>query len=437
MPLAGSDGARAIRAALGELRAEARALRSRSEASLLKALGSLLGAYSDEHSQARASLAAALEPSSGFSGAVLREGLRLGFRPWTSAAFHELFERELGTPQRSRPPGRAALTTAPREGFECASAFLAGAIPMPALLEVVASLALRTPILIKTAAADRVSAHHFARTLAGVDIPLSRCVRVVDFEGGELDCARAACEADCVVAIGSDASVARVREIAAGAARFVAHGHRLSVCALGPEASAPAALAAWADRIALDVALWDQLGCLSPVAVYAVGGDRDAASRVASALASALAATEARLPRGSVPASALALASHELALAELRATNGSAVEIFRERELRYAVIREADAEARPCPLYRFVRVHPVADARELLSALTPLTRHLAAVACAGFGGEEEAVSARLLALGASRVCAPGELQAPPFAWRRDGLPVLARYARSLPLTPGE
>jgi hypothetical protein len=392
-------------------------------------LGQLLDSYAAERSGARDALATALAKSAGFSGPVLREGLRRGFAPWTSGALRALAEQELGMlgerESARGTPGAERLHV----GFACSSVFLAGAIPMPALLEITAALAARTPLLLKTGGGDRASAHHFAATLANIDAELSRCLRVVDFAGEDAECARAACEADCVVAIGSDASVGRVRDLAAGAERFVAHGHRLSVCALGHEALATSAVAKWAERIALDIALWDQLGCLSPVAIYAVNGDSGATSRLAEALARALEDAEALLPRGAVPASALALASNELAEAELRAAGGAAVEVFRGSGSRYAVVREADAEWRPAPLHRFVRVHPVADAQQLAAALTPLARHLAAVACTGFGRDERAVAERLLALGASRVCRPGELQSPPLAWPRDGLPVLLRYAR--------
>ena len=85
-----------------------------------------------------------------------------------------------------------------------------------------------------------------------------------------------------------------------------------------------------------------------------------------------------------------------------------------------------DAPAlRPAPLHRFVRVFPVADADALFAALTPYAKPLAGVALAGFGALHAPISNRLAELGASRVCAPGRLQAPPLDWPRDGHRVLA------------
>ena len=47
----------------------------------------------------------------------------------------------------------------------------------------------------------------------------------------------------------------------------------------------------------------------------------------------------------------------------------------------------------------------------------------------GFGRAENEVAASLRLIGASRVCAPGDLQSPPLDWPRDGLPALGSLAR--------
>jgi hypothetical protein len=205
--------------------------------------------------------------------------------------------------------------------------------------------------------------------------------------------------------------------------RLVAHGHRLSVAAIGPGATTGGALARAAEGLALDVALWDQLGCLSPLAVFVAEGDEKAADRVAEALAEALARAEERWPRGRVDDPALAAAARERADAELRAAAGRRVGVHAGSG--WTVLREADASWRPAPLHRFVRVHPVADPDGLGPALAPLRRHLAGVAFAGFGDATARVSRRLAELGASLVCAPGTLQAPPLDWPQENrLPLL-------------
>jgi hypothetical protein len=97
----------------------------------------------------------------------------------------------------------------------------------------------------------------------------------------------------------------------------------------------------------------------------------------------------------------------------------------------WSVIAESDAIARPAPLHRFIRIHPVSNRGALPAALAPLSRHLAAVGVAGFGSDSRDIAREMARLGASRICALGRMQAPPLAWRHDNrgvFPPLARVA---------
>ncbi|MDJ0851342.1 MAG: acyl-CoA reductase [Myxococcota bacterium] len=391
-----------VRARLAALRETGERLRARPAGETLAALARVLDAWSDPRSEWRRELARTLPAATGFSPEVVAEGLRLALADWTGDALRELVARELG----DELP----------EGLPTTALLLAGSIPMPSLLSIVAPLVLRSPVLVKSAVRDRVTAPLVARSLARSDPLLGACVEVVAFRGSDRECGAALLEADCVVATGSDETVAAVRSTMAGRGRLVEHGHRLSVAALG---SVGPGLPDVARQLALDVCLWDQLGCLSPVSVYA----RDA-DAVAEALAQALAESARSLPRGRVDAGAATLFAHERDAAELRAAAGGKVRVLAADDGAWAVVREADAAPRPAPLHRFVRVQPVDGAAELLDALRPLARHLAGVALDGFGPRQPALAAALAELGASWICAPGRLQAPPLGWRRDGREVL-------------
>jgi hypothetical protein len=84
---------------------------------------------------------------------------------------------------------------------------LAGAIPQPSLLALLALLALRWPVLAKPASRDPVTPRLVAASLADVDAELGHCVAIADFRSSDEACLRALLEADCVVATGTDASI--------------------------------------------------------------------------------------------------------------------------------------------------------------------------------------------------------------------------------------
>ena len=413
-----------LRERLESLREAGRALRERPVRKTLDALAQLLDIWRDPGSRWRRALEAELPAATGFSPEGVREGLARGLAGWTGDALRALVDAELGGEAALEGAGRVAIS-----GFDATAVFLAGSIPMPTLLALVAPLTLRSPVLAKAASRDPVTPRLVLRSLEAVDAELGRALAVVTLPSRDPELALALLEAECVALTGSDASVEALRARARGARRIVARGHRLSLAALGPRASRGAALREAAAGLALDIALWDQLGCLSPVSVHVVDPDREAPDRVAEALAEALAAAEVRWPRGRVdPATAAAITAARDA-AELRGANGRRVAVLASSGTAWTVVREDTAELRPGPLHRFVRVHPAESAERLRAALAPVSRHLAAVAVAGFGSETTGVARELAALGASRVCAPGTCQSPPLAWHHDGEGVLAPFAR--------
>lgn len=407
----------AVRARLEALREAGARLRARSPHEVLALLARALDVWSDPASAWRRELEAKLPAATGFAPETVRRGLARALADWNGEALRRLAARELGD---------ASVT---RAGFETCAVVLAGSIPMPTLKALVAPLALGTPVLAKPASRDSVSVELVARSLAEIDAGLGACVSLAPLSRVDAAALDALLAAECVVVYGDDATVATLSG-RSRARRFVAHGHRLSLAVLGPGAHSGTALREAAAGLAEDIALWDQLGCLSPIALYAVGADAAAADRIADALAAALADAAHRWPRGAVEPAAAALFAGERAEAELRAAAGRGAAVHADPAGAWCVVREADVRLRPAPLHRFVRVHPVEDLHALGTALAPLRRHLAGVALAGFGAGQSALARDLVTDGASLVCAPGSLQAPPLDWESEGRGVLTSLARS-------
>lgn len=401
---------------LVELREAGAALRARSTSERIDVLGRVLDAWADPNSPWRASLEAELPAETGFSQPTVREGLGLALGDWTGKALRELARAELGPLDAREGPLLAA--------GDVTAVVLAGSIPMPTLLSMIAPLVVGSPVLAKSASRDRVTPGWVARSIADVDEELGRCVDVAHFDSRNGASMKALLAADCVSASGSDATIAAVRAGVAPPRRLVADGHRMSLAAVAPDGD----VADLAFRLALDVALWDQLGCLSLVCVYTVGGPSFAGD-LGAALAQALGSAESRWPRGEIDPGAARDVARERSEAEMRRAAGRAVALHASDSTAWTVVCEEDPRWRPAPLHRFVRVLPVPDASGCLDAMAPLGSHLAAVAVEGFGSKTADFARALADLGASRVCAPGRMQSPPLAWRHAGRGVLAPLAR--------
>ena len=408
-----------IRTARERLTQAGGALRGTKLSERTRALGRVLDRLREPDSEQRRRLERELPETTGLAAETVREGLALALSEFSARALDALVAHELGGGDVER------LTS----GFDVTTVVLGGGVPTPMLLALATPLLLGSPVLARSSAHDPSTARIFASALGAEAPELAGCLALVSFPSDDEAALRELLAAPCVVAYGSDQTMATLAARLAPAQHFVRHGQRLSVAVLGAAAQGGAALTEAAAALARDVALWDQLGCLSPVALYVLGAERVSGALLAE-LEAAFEAAARRWPRGRVPAEAHASAAAARDTAELRAAAGADVRVRAARD--FTLVAEPDAVFRGSPLYRFVRIHPVPNTETLLAALAPLAPHLAAVGVGGLGEEREALEAGLARLGAGRVCPLGRLQAPPLGWSHEGRGVLLPLLR----TPG-
>ena len=417
------EDAERVLAARGRLEAARARLTARDPGEVLEALAAVFDLWSDGDSLFRRRLLDEHPAAAGFTREVVAAGLDVGLQEWTGAALRAALGAE-----RDALLAGGARTIAP---FASTSVMLAGSIPMPSLLSCVLPLALQSPVLVKPASRDPVTPRLLVESIASVDAELARAIEVVAFSRDDAASLDGLLAAECVVASGSNETIRSIAARVAPAHRLVAYGHKMSIAVVADDDATESA-AAIAEGLSLDVALWDQLGCLSPVAVYVVGARcAKASDALARALADALDRRSSELPRAPVPPSVSAAIKGERDGAGVRAASGEAVAVHASDDTSWTVVREADAGWRTAPLHRFVRVHPLEEPVRLAEALGPMAPYLSSAAISARLRDEESRHARaaLTALGASRLCAPGRMQAPPIDWPHDGQPLLAPIAR--------
>src|SRR5437764_3119474 len=273
----------ALRARL-EAAVEARArLRARPLHETIAALAAAAARWRDD-----AALRAELPAAACLSPAMIAAVVPIAAGALDAQALAELARREWGAGAAARPapPGPALVAHV-----------VASNVPALALPAIALGCLAGAAVLVKSGRDDPLSAPAFQRALAAVDPALAATVIAAYWPGGDLAREDAALgRAEVVAVTGSDATLAA---LAPRPGRpLIAHGPRWSVAAV------ERAAAAGVDAIALDVALHDQRGCLSPHAVYVAGEARGFAER----LAAALEAVAERLPPGTASIEARAQA---------------------------------------------------------------------------------------------------------------------------------
>jgi len=327
-----------------------------------------------------------------YSASALEAAVRLALRDWSREAIAAWLERELRTPCR---------------GPLVSGVFVAGSIPTNAFALISAPLLAGSAVCAHPSRADPHTLPLFHDALA------EHAPEVADAIALSFD-PEPALRCDAVIVEGSDATVATLRARVPPETLFIGYGHRISAAAVG----AGAELETASGAVALDAALFDGRGCLSPAYVLVEDRPPGRATAFARRLAAALARLEARWPRGRLTA------EEHLALRELRARWAAREESTLEvapRGTDWAVAELPFDGRLPAPgCLRHLPVLRVADAIELATTLEACAPHLSALAHAGLSLDRAEVAQLALAAGASRVCPLGHLQRPPIGWRHDG-----------------
>jgi hypothetical protein len=401
------------------LRRGGEALRELPDAALLDAWAATVEAFLDPGSPERRELAPALAALCDLSAAGLDAGLAAvlgGVRRHPAAA---LLARA-ATLTKARAPGERLDGMEPTagEGPESGKGpapilvVLASNLPGLAVQPLLPALALRRPVLLKSPSSEPLFAPAFLAALTRREPRLAGAVAAATWPGGDAELeAPLLAAAGAVVAYGGAEALADLERRAAGR-RFVGYGPKMSLAAIemGAGAAAPRELAA---GLARDVALFDQRGCLSVVAVYVAGGLEDAA-RLAASLEAALGDLAARWPPGPAAAPALAAVQQLRLEAELRGLPPASLP-----PAAGTVLLEPEPELRASPGLRTVRVHPLPDLDRLPQILAPWRGRLQGAALAGPAAWR--LAPRLAELGISRCAAPGDLQSPDAAWHNGGI----------------
>jgi hypothetical protein len=314
---------------------------------------------------------------------------------------------------------------------------LAGNVPAAAVQSVFCGVLAGSSQLIKPAADDSVFPTLLARSLAAVQPGFAERIAVEYWSGRASADARhnaaLAESVDLLVVFGRSEAIAAWRSVAnaprhAGRApRLLAHGPRtsLELIELPQQPDWPRL----ADAIALDVAFYDQQGCLSPQQVYLAGTPASSAAfaeRLDQALARQADAFP-MLPRSLPQRLAVRRVREEALIARLAAFGRDSwlppgLSGPRDR-FAWTILPTAGDALHVGPGLRTLFLTPVASIEQALDAIAPAADAIQGVAVES--ADFDRLAARLRdRLHIPYVCRPGQLQRPPFGWPNDNIPAL-------------
>lgn len=422
---------RAIAAALQRAaRARRRVLGSHSSARIIGALSQSARRWQDPAYAARRRLLEQLPRRVHLAPEMIERGLEHMFSAIDQDALCRLVSNEAGSVQRldPSPPAAAGGQDPPRLlGPALVYYALAGNVPGLAIAPIVASALARSVCLIRDSARQPLLTRAFVDTLAACDEELAAMIVVDTWERGRemavID-GLIAERAGRIELYGSDATVAELKESYStqlpSATKIVTRATRISAGVI----TAGADPGQWAQAFAEDVVMYDGLGCLSPQLII-VEGSSDRAADFTRALARALDCYQQRWPRQYRDVGTEATRRGFIDAAEVAAAHEPGHAVLRGDADAWCIHLNPSARLLAGPGLRCVGVAASSGHDDTLARLSTPGVALAAVGLADGGGKlGDDYTRALQGCGATLVCSPGRMQAPPIDWHQDGLPRL-------------
>lgn len=418
------------------LDARERHLAGRPLDDVVRAVDRVAARLLDPGDELRRSAEEALPLVTGSSAAMVRHVLDRMAADWRRPRLEALLAAEFPDPavlegwvERRAASGGGGRVMA--VGPRLTTHVFSGNIPGIAVTSLIRALLVRSAALGKTAVGDPVLPPLFARALAEEDPGIGRCVAVTYWPGGDEPLERVALEsAEAVIVYGGDEALTSVRARTPPAARFLGYGQKLSFGVVAREALAQGAAGEIAAAAALEVATFDQHGCVSPHLFYVERGGAVTPERWAELVAESLSRLAADLPRGTLSPGESTAIRQLRGATEFAQISGSGVRLHASSGgTAWTVIFDPDPRFNASCLNRVVRVKPVDDLAEVAAHVASIRPFLQTVGLAGPAERTTPLATRLAIGGATRIAPIGQMAWPPPTWHHDGRPPLRDLVR--------
>lgn len=372
----------------------------------------------------------------GFSRPTLELGMDQLFREMTGENLQFLIEQDLGHWKRFDTP-----VGTKKEGLRNRSAMAhgpslighigAGRIPNSTIMSLVTGFLVRSSQFFKCSQKAVFFPRLFAHSLYDMEPKLAACLEIAAWPGGtealELPLFQ---KADAISFLGSDKSLASALERIPKQTSVHQHGNKVSFAYISRDSMTHFNAKTIAESLALDIAAWDQSGCLSPHLAYVEKRGSVSPDHLASLVAEALEALEATRPRGEISSQEAARIRAQRSAFEIRAAHSKDTLLWQSDEsTAWTVVYEDGALFNLSCLNRFFYIKSVDSLEEALAGAEIIRESISTIGVSLSEEESQGVVAHLARWGANRICPLGQMQTPHLSWRHDGRPSLADYVR--------
>ncbi len=310
---------------------------------------------------------------------------------------------------------------------ECCHIILAGNVFTACLQPFAMALGVGIPIICKPASEQWAFPWLFRRALQHVEPDLAEALGIVTFSRNDVEMMDAFLDsAMLAVVYGGDDTIRMVRRKAPATCRLVEHGHGISLAYLDQHSLHDRTLA---KELALDIAAYDQHGCLSPQVVWLEAGAPAAHKyEFLTSLHEELSRLEMLLPRGPLDEGAAA------AQMQWRGVAVCIAQLFEASAHAIAYSPNGDLDSGPG--FRNILVCDCAGPEEFTRLIAPYGAHLKQVGLACSPQVARQILETLAPNQSPRLCPVGQMQKPPFTGYTEGLHPASSFVKWVHMQDG-
>jgi hypothetical protein len=297
-----------------------------------------------------------------------------------------------------------------------------GNVPGLPIWSLIMGLLLKSANIGKTSSSEPLMAVLFAETLAEIDPGLGDCLAILPWRGGDEALEAPLIDAsEAIVVYGSQSTVEKLRARVSGNKRFLSYGHKISFAMIGKEALTADRYTSIVRRVAEDVSIYDQQGCLSPHSLFIEEGGVVSPQQFSQLLAAELQRYQDKKPRAKLTDEE-AMAIHAIRQQfEMKSLRGEPVKVYASRAgTDWTVIYHGLPGFEASPLNRTVHLFGCEALEIAVEQISPYRDYLQTVGLAVEPSRLESMADLLGRYGATRICAIGEMAHTAPGWHHDG-----------------
>ncbi|NOY83806.1 MAG: hypothetical protein GXO96_03085 [Nitrospirae bacterium] len=281
------------------------------------------------------------------------------------------------------------------------------------VVSLICGLLVKSANLLRVSHSEVVLTTLFAESLQEISPEIAETIAILTWDKKETSITKTAFQkSDLVIAYGSDESIATIQTLMPSNTPRILHGHKLSFGIISRENISKNL----SKKVAMDIALYDQQGCLSPHLYYVESDGKSTPLDFAEQVAESLQILSKKFPKG------LCDESTASQIQQLRGTlplkGGSVFESPNNTD--WTVLFDPSPEFTLSPLSRCVWIKSVGDLSEIPPLLSSVRNDIQAIGIAIPKTRADTMIENLSLIGGCRICPIGKMQRPPLNWMHDG-----------------